>query len=77
LARVVYAGATLGIAFLNALFAAYASQKTWALFNAVGPVVVYSLLGTLLLVGGKLINRNHGRLRFSRSRISDPLPESG
>jgi intracellular septation protein len=74
LAGVVYAGATLGLAFLNALFAMYASQKSWALFNAVGPIVVYSVLGTLLLVGGKLIKRNHGRLRFSRSRISDPLP---
>ncbi len=59
LAGVIYAVATLGIAVLNAFFAIYASQKAWALFNAVGPAVVYSTLGSLLFVGGWLIKRNH------------------
>jgi intracellular septation protein len=59
LAGVTYAVATLGIAVLNAFLAIYASQKAWALFNAVGPAVVYSILGTLLFVGGRLIKRKH------------------
>ena len=65
LAGVIYALATLGIAVLNAFFAIYASQKAWALFNAVGPAVVYSILGSLLFVGGRLIKRNQGGFRLA------------
>jgi len=61
----VYAAAALGIAGLNALFAIYAGQKAWALFNAVGPAVVYSVLGSLLFVGGNLIKRNHAWSRLA------------
>jgi len=65
LAGVIYGVATLGIAVLNAFFAIYASQEAWALFNAVGPAVVYSILGSLLFVGGRLIKRNHGWSRLA------------
>jgi intracellular septation protein len=69
---VVYAAATLGIAALNAYFAIYTGQKAWALFNAVGPAVVFSILGSLLFVGGRLIKRNHGwsRLAAGQSETS-------
>jgi intracellular septation protein A len=59
-AGVVYAVVTIGMAVLNMLFAMYASQKGWALFNAVGPAVVYSVLGTALMIGSRLILRNAG-----------------
>jgi intracellular septation protein A len=54
---VVYAAATLGMAALNALFAMYASQEGWALFNAAGPALVYSVLGSVLFVGSKRVAR--------------------
>jgi intracellular septation protein A len=57
---ILYAVGTLGIAVLNALFAIYASQRAWALFNAAGPTVVYSILGSVLYVGGKRIKRKTG-----------------
>ena len=60
LLSVIYAVATLGIAVVNAILAIYASQKAWALFNAIGPAAVYSILGSLLFVGGRLIKRNQG-----------------
>jgi intracellular septation protein A len=59
-AGIVYAAVTLGMAVLNMLIAMYASQKAWALFNAAGPAVVYSVLGTLLMVGTKVILRSSG-----------------
>lgn len=60
LAGAVYAAVTLCMAVLNTLFAIYASQKVWALFNALGPTIVYSILGSLLFVGGKLVWRKFG-----------------
>ena len=57
-AGVVYAAVTLGMAALNTLFAMYASQKGWALFNALGPPVVYSVLGGLLFAGAKWVSRD-------------------
>jgi intracellular septation protein A len=54
-AGVVYAAVTLGMAVLNTLLAIYASQKVWALFSTAGPAVVYSVLGCLAFIGGKLV----------------------
>jgi intracellular septation protein len=59
-AGTVYALVTLCMAVLNTLFAIYASQKNWALFNALGPALVYSVLGSLLFIGGKLVWRKFG-----------------
>ena len=65
-AGVFYAAVTLGMAVLNTLIAMYADQKAWALFNAVGPAVVYSVLGTMLMVGSKLILRSAGTKYYPR-----------
>ena len=51
----VYCAVTLGMALLNAVLALYANQKTWALFNAAGAPVVYSLMGALLWFGAKRV----------------------
>jgi intracellular septation protein len=59
-AGAVYAAATLCMAALNALFAMYASQKGWALFNALGAALVYTVLGSVLFVGSKLVWRKFG-----------------
>jgi len=64
---VVYAGATLGIAVLNAPFAMYASQKGWALFNAAGPAEVYTILRRVLFIGGRLSKRDRGALTPANS----------
>ena len=66
----VYAAVTLGMAVCNTLLAVYSSQKSWALFNAAGPAVVYGILGGLTFAGGKLV------LRKTRARhgASDRLP---
>jgi intracellular septation protein A len=54
-AGAVYCAVTLGMALLNALLALYASQKTWALFNATGAPVVYSVMGGLLWLSAKRV----------------------
>jgi intracellular septation protein len=54
-AGAVYCAVTLGMALLNAALALYASQKTWALFNAAGAPVVYSVMGSLLWFGAKRV----------------------
>ena len=54
-AGAIYCAVTLGMALLNALLALEASQKTWALFNAAGAPVVYSLMGILLWLGAKRV----------------------
>jgi intracellular septation protein len=54
-AGAVYCGITLGMALLNALLALYASQRTWALFNAAGAPVVYSVMGSLLWLGARRV----------------------
>ena len=51
----VYCAVTLGMALLNALLALYASQKSWALFNAAGAPVVYSGMGVLLWLGARRV----------------------
>jgi intracellular septation protein A len=56
-AGVVYCAATLAMAIANALLAGYASQKTWALFNAAGSPVVYSIMGCLLWAGARRVQR--------------------
>ncbi len=66
----VYAAVTLGMAVLNTLFAVYASQNDWALFNAAGPAVVYSVLGSLAFFGGKLVPRAPGTGGSARSCIT-------
>ena len=50
----VYSTVMLGMAVLNAIIATYTSQEVWALYNAVGPVVVYSSLGCLMFIVAKL-----------------------
>ena len=50
----VYSTVMLGMAVLNAIIATYTSQEAWALYNAVGPVVVYSSLGCLMFIVAKL-----------------------
>ena len=54
-AGAIYAVATLSMALLNTALALYASPKTWAFFNAVGPPVVYGILGSLAFVGGRRV----------------------
>ncbi len=54
-AGAVYCAVTLGMALLNALLAVYASQKTWALFNAAGAPLVYSVMGSLLWLGARTV----------------------
>jgi intracellular septation protein len=54
-AGAVYCGITLGMALLNALLALYASQRTWALFNAAGAPVVYSVMGSLMWLGARRV----------------------
>jgi intracellular septation protein len=52
-AGAVYCAVTLGMALSNALLALYASQKSWALFNAAGAPVVYSVMGGFLWLGAR------------------------
>jgi intracellular septation protein len=66
----VYAGVTLGMALLNTLFAIYASQKSWALFNAVAPAAVYTVLGSLAFISGKRVMR---RSEAERKKILTPV----
>ena len=66
-AGAVYCAITLGMALLNALLALYASQKTWALFNAAGVPVVYSVMGSLLWLGAR-------RVRTRTEPEVEPLP---
>jgi len=54
-AGAVYCAVTLGMALLNALLALYASQRSWALFNAAGAPVVYSGMGVLLWLGARRV----------------------
>jgi intracellular septation protein len=54
-AGAVYCGITLGMALLNALLALYAPQRSWALFNAAGAPVVYSVMGSLLWLGARRV----------------------
>jgi len=54
-AGAVYCAVTLGMALVNALLALYASQKTWALFNAAGAPVVYSVMGSFLWLGARTV----------------------
>jgi intracellular septation protein A len=54
-AGAVYCAVTLGMALFNALLALYASQKTWALFNAAGAPVVYSVMGSFLWMGARRV----------------------
>ncbi len=54
-AGAVYCAVTLAMALLNALLALYASQKTWALFNAAGAPVVYSVMGSLLWLAARTV----------------------
>jgi intracellular septation protein len=54
-AGAIYCAATLSMAFLNALLALYATQKNWALFNATGAPVVYSVMGLLLWHGARRV----------------------
>ena len=67
---VVYAVVTLGMAVLNTLIAMYASQRDWALFNAAGPAVVYTVLGSLMYVGAKLVSRDPGTGGSARGCIT-------
>jgi intracellular septation protein A len=54
-AGMVYCAVTSGMALTNALLALYAGQKTWALFNAAGAPVVYSVLGLGLWLTAKRV----------------------
>jgi intracellular septation protein A len=71
-AGVVYATVTLGMAVLNTLLAIYASQKSWALFNATGPAVVYSVLGGLAFMGGKRVLRKTALRDAEQYQIARP-----
>jgi intracellular septation protein A len=59
-AGMVYCAVTLGMALTNAVLALGAPQKTWALFNAAGAPVVYSLLGTGLWLTAKRVRARTG-----------------
>lgn len=50
----VYAAALFGMAAANLLFATRTDPKTWAAYNAVGPAMIFSLLGgsSYLIVRG-------------------------
>jgi intracellular septation protein len=54
-AGAVYCAVTLSMALINALLALYASQKSWALFNAAGAPVVYSIMGCFLWLGARTV----------------------
>jgi intracellular septation protein len=41
----VYAATMFAMALVNGLIATFASQETWALYAAIGPIAVFSLLG--------------------------------
>lgn len=56
-AGIVYCVITLGMAAANAILAGYASQKTWALFNAAAAPVAYSVMGSLLWAGARRVIR--------------------
>jgi intracellular septation protein len=79
----VYCAVTLGMALLNTLLAMYASQKIWALFNAAGAPVVYSVMGTFLWLGARTVRtRTEPRHELSacaaREMLSrDPLLQTG
>jgi intracellular septation protein len=64
-AGAVYCVATLAMALLNALLAMYTSQKTWALFNAAGAPVVYSVMGSLLWLGARRVRTRMGSITIS------------
>jgi intracellular septation protein A len=64
-AGVVYCVVTLAMALLNALLAMFTSQKTWALFNAAGAPVVYSVMGTLLWLGARKVRTRTGSGQLS------------
>jgi intracellular septation protein len=55
IAGAVYCAVTLSMALVNALLALYASQKNWALFNAAGAPVVYTVMGSLLWISAKRV----------------------
>ncbi len=56
-AGIFYCAVTLAMAAANAVLAGYASQKTWALFNAAAAPVVYSIMGCLLWAGARRVIR--------------------
>ncbi len=62
-AGIVYAVVTLAMGATNTALALLTSQKTWAAFNAVGPVAVYTVLGGLMFLGGKRMLRRTNALR--------------
>jgi intracellular septation protein len=64
---VVYCSATLGLAVTNTLVAMYATQKGWALFNAMAPWIVYGGLGSFAFIGGKILFRRRQSVPSSTS----------
>jgi intracellular septation protein A len=67
----VYSAALFAMAGVNAAFATAGNQKVWAAYNALGPTLVFSLMGAATyLIIRRAVRRAHAAEAHSSARIA-------